>query len=352
MSTLSPLWNGQMGWIWEVWGMGSPAAIADQALALNLHTLAIKVADGTNYWSGTQPAIQTLQSQGYPVLGWQYIYGQDPAGEAMTAIQAIHDAQLSGLIIDAEIEYQNLSNAGAAAYTYMTTIRKAYPDLPIGFTSFGDWNYHRGVPVSIFSKYVDVLLPQIYWQTMQWPIQTAWDTCMASYQPFKRPIIPLGQAYGNVSPAEIQQFTQNALNAQCPGIAWYRLGDINAAIEQKIGGMWWTKNPWKSVATEQVAYYLNVGGESLPLTQTWSSALETAVKAFQSAHHLTADGIVGNDTWHALYRVTPPAHQTTPSDPFAPYTQKIAQLETQLTTTQNDLAHANKILAGIKSLIN
>ena len=352
MSTLNPLFYGQMGWIWEVWGLGSPAAIADQALQLNLHTLAIKVADGTSYWSGTQPAIQTLQGSGYPVFGWQYIYGQDPAGEAMTAIQAIHDAHLSGWIIDAEIEYQNLPNAGAAAYTYMTTIRKAYPDLPIGFTSFGDWNYHRGIPLSVFSRYVDVLMPQIYWQTMQWPIQTAWDTCMGSYQPFKLPIIPIGQAYGGVSPAEIQQFTQNVLNAECPGVAWYRLGDMPSAIAQKIGGMWWTENPWKNITTQQVAYFLDRGGATLPINQSWSSALETAVKTFQAAHHLAVDGIVGNQTWHALYQVSPPANPSTPPDPFAPYTQEITQLKAQIASTQTELAQANKVLSQIKSLLN
>jgi hypothetical protein len=340
-----------MGWIWEVWGLGSPAEILTQAHDLNLHTLAIKVADGTSYWSGTHPAIQTIQAGGYPVFGWHFVYGQDPMGEAMTAIQAIHDAGLSGLIIDAEGAYEALHNAGAAAYTYMTTIRKAYPNLPIGITSFGDWNYHRGVPLSVFSQYVDVLMPQIYWQTMQWPLQTAWNTCMQSYQLFKKPIVPLGQAYGSVTPVEIQQFTQNALNAHCPGVAWYRLGDMASAITQKIGGMWWTRSPWTSVATEQVAYYLNVAGNHLPLVPTWSTELEDALRQFQAAHHLVVDGIVGSDTWHALYQVTPPASHTTPPDPFATYEKQIAALKAQMTSTQAELDRVNQILAKIKALV-
>jgi hypothetical protein len=341
-----------MGWVWELWGLGTPAQVMQEALALNLHTLAVKVADGTTYWSGTQPAIQTIQAGGYPVFGWQYVYGQDPHAEALTAIQAIHNANLDGFIIDIEAPYETLSAPGAAALLYIKAIRDAYPDLPIGVTSFGDWDFHRSIPLTVLAPHVDVLMPQIYWQDMGWSLPTAWDTCMASYQPFQKPILPIGQAYGPVTPAEIQQFTQNVLNKGIPGLSWYRVGDIYPVIAKEIGRMWWARSPWANVSMTQVTDYINTAlALSLPVQPTWTPELTTAVRTFQTDQHLVVDGIVGNETWHALYTSKAPVSPAVPADPFAQYEKEIADLQSQLHNTQTELTVKNNILADIQKLM-
>ena len=49
-----------------------------------------------------------------------------------------------------------------------------------------------------------------------------------------------------------------------------------------------------------VQYLLRQAGRNVTVDGIFGASTETAVKAFQTATHLTADGIVGNKTWPAL----------------------------------------------------
>lgn len=116
--------------------------------------------------------------------------------------------------------------------------------------------------------------------------------------------------------------------------------------------MWWAKDPWDNVTTAQVTEYLNTAlAQNLPVQNAWTPELTSAVHTFQTDQHLTVDGIVGNETWHALYTSKAPVSPTVPADPFAKYEQDIAALQSQLRNTQAELTVKNNILADIQKLM-
>ena len=57
---------------------------------------------------------------------------------------------------------------------------------------------------------------------------------------------------------------------------------------------------WPKVTVRSLQYLLNARGAKVAVTGTFGAATKTAVVKFQRAHHLTANGVVGQSTWRAL----------------------------------------------------
>nr|WP_262928402.1 peptidoglycan-binding domain-containing protein [Streptomyces sp. CBMA29] len=53
-------------------------------------------------------------------------------------------------------------------------------------------------------------------------------------------------------------------------------------------------------AVQAVQSQLNAHGSSLAVDGSFGAGTNTAVRSFQSAHSLSADGVVGPNTWQAL----------------------------------------------------
>ena len=73
-------------WIWYLSASdgGNLDEIAAQAQAAGIRTLYVKSSDGgSNFWSQFTPAlVAQVHALGLQICAWQYVYGNDPVGEA------------------------------------------------------------------------------------------------------------------------------------------------------------------------------------------------------------------------------------------------------------------------------
>ena len=156
VATISPsptgtAFDGQGMWIWYVSASdgGSLPSIVAQAKAAGVGTLFVKSSDGPeNYWSQFSPElVAAVHNAGLKVCAWQFVYGNNPVGEAEMGAKAVSTGA-DCLVIDAEGEYEGHY---AAAQQYMETLRaKMGASYPIGLASFPYVNYHESFPYSVF----------------------------------------------------------------------------------------------------------------------------------------------------------------------------------------------------------
>lgn len=199
---------------------GNPTAIAQKAAAAGLTHVVIKIADGTRKYPISGPDLnaavtQALHAAGLQVWGWHYVYGDNPIGEARTAIEQVRSLGLDGYVIDAETEYKQTSKE-AAATAFMDELRAGLPATPVALSSYRYPSYHR-IPWSQFLAKCDYNMPQVYWEQSHNPAPQLERSVreLTSLSP-SRPVIPTGAAYGTTvwraSPEDLRQFFQKALD--------------------------------------------------------------------------------------------------------------------------------------------
>ncbi len=213
--------QGKGFFIWKVRGCenGDPATIATLAQEGNYSHVLVKIADGTysyNIETGGRdlviPVVQALHARGIQVYGWHYVYGDDPIGEANKAIQRIQQTRVDGYVLDVEKEYKEPGKK-AAAVTFMNRLRSAFPNLPMGLSSYRFPSYHPQVPWKEFLEYCNFNSPQVYWQGAHNPADQVRRT-VSEFQAITpyRPLIPTGSAYKTLSwaatPEDVVHFLQ------------------------------------------------------------------------------------------------------------------------------------------------
>ena len=214
---------GKGFFIWKIQHCegGDINAIVSLAQQANLSYVLLKIADGTYSYNVDQsgrdyvtPLVQSLHAAGIQALGWHYVYGDDPLGEANKAIQRIGQTQVDGYVIDAEREYKD-PGKNRAATSYMNRLRSALPQFPIALCSYRFPYYHPQIPWREFLEKCDYNMPQVYWQGAHNPADQL-RRCVGEFQKITpyRPIIPVGSAYKTLSwaatPDDAIQFLQAA----------------------------------------------------------------------------------------------------------------------------------------------
>jgi len=225
---------------WFIWQIprcegGSPAAIANKAVASRSTHVVIKIAERTFGFGFDKngrdlvPAVaDALRAQGIQVWGWHYIYGENQTGEANIAIQRCTQLKLDGYVIDAEVEYKQ-PGKDAAARTFMSTLRAGLPNLTVALSSFRYPSYHPQLPWSVFLEKCDLTMPQVYWEQAHNPDQQLARSVSEFANPslvgFVRPFVATGAAYGltgwRATADDIRKFYAKALSLNIPAANLY-----------------------------------------------------------------------------------------------------------------------------------
>ena len=323
---------GQGMWIWYMSASdgGSVASIAAQAHAAGVTTLFVKSSDGpTNYWSQFSPQlVAELHANGLKVCAWQFVYGNEPIGEADLGAEAVTNGA-ECLVIDAEGEYEGHY---AAAQRYIETLRaKIGPSYPLGLASFPYVNYHPSFPYSVFlgPNGAQFNVPQMYWHDIGTSVAQVYVNTFEQNLIYGRPILPLGQTYGGVSSTELVDFRSLASAYGAGGDSFWDWQESSAtdwaALAAPLNTTLTVPQPELTSPLlkegnngDQVLWlqeHLATAVPGQPTTGVFEATTKANLEQFQTAHAIPASGETDPDTWAALLALAPVPVNWTGSGP-------------------------------------
>jgi hypothetical protein len=307
-------------WIWYVSASagGDPAAIVATARAYGIGTLMVKAGDGTVPWSQFDSSlIATLHAAGLRVCAWQYVYGTYPAQEAQVGSAAVRRGA-DCLVIDAESQYEGRY---VQAQSYLRALRGAIGGrFPVALAGFPYVDYHPGFPYSVFlgPRGAQYNVPQMYWRAIGTTVDGVYSHTYRYNRVYGRTIAPLGQVWEDPPPRQIVRFRLLAQAYGARGVSWWDWQEAFSrgwrAIAQRSGSLAGftptTAAPDLSQGSQGdlvvwAEERLISAGLQVPVNGRFNARTKAAVEAFQSAHGLTVDGMLGAATWSALLRYPP-----------------------------------------------
>jgi hypothetical protein len=301
-------------WIWQLEKSdgGDVEAIAARAAAAQVSTVFVKAADGARPWPQFSPLlVGALHQHGLKACAWQFVYGDDPAGEAAAAAAAVA-AGADCFVIDAETHYEGRY---AAAQRYVTALRAAVgPDYPIGLTSFPYVDYHPNLPFSVFlgPGGAQANLPQVYWKDIGGTVDAVSAHTLAHNRIYGTPIAPLGQTYQAPAPSDLRRFRQVWSAYGSTGLSWWSwqasseetwgvLGEPAPAADPVPDPGWPTLG--KGAKGDQVLWlqqHLTTTYPAVTPTAKFDPPTIEAISAIQTAGGLPVTGTTDSATWAAV----------------------------------------------------
>lgn len=314
--TLPDPFKGHGMWIWELRRAdgGDVAAIAARARAAGITTIFVKSSDGPrSRWAQFNPElVVALHAQGIRVCAWQFVYGNDPLGEASLGVDAIADGA-DCLVIDAESAYKGKY---AAAQQYMAALRATVgPAYPIGLTSFPYVDYHPTLPYSVFlgPGGAQVNLPQVYWKDIGGTVDAVSARTLAQNRVYNVPLAPIGQTYGGAPPADIARFRSLWTAYGAAGYSWWSWQHTTetgwaALMQPVLGPALPPPDPgWPLLArgksgdqVRRLQQHLASHDAAVAVTGRFDATTEQALRGFQAARGLPATGTTDALSWQAL----------------------------------------------------
>jgi hypothetical protein len=307
-------------WIWEMPSSngGNLSSIIGRAHRYGIRTLLIKSGDGTNYWSQfSRSMVSTMHRNGLKVCAWQYVYGNSPGTEARIGAQAAHNGA-DCLMIDAESEYEGKY---VSAQTYISTLRRLVGSrYPVALAGFPYIDYHPAFPYSVFlgPGGAQYNAPQMYWVDIGTSVDKLFAHTYVFNRLYRRTIFPLGQVYNSPPSADIRRFRQLCRAYHAPNASWWDWQEASGgswtAISQTVANLrgFQADTAYASIGSgakgDTVVWaqeHLVSAGQRISIDGGYGPQTKAAVKRFQSAHGLAADGLIGTATWSALLRYSP-----------------------------------------------
>jgi hypothetical protein len=312
-------------WIWELPSSngGNVGSIIAQAHRHSISTLIVKSGDGGNYWSQfSRHLVSTLHGAGLHVCAWQFVYGNSPGAEARVGADAVK-AGADCLMIDAEGDYEGKY---VSAQTYIRELRaKIGGSYPLALAGFPYVDYHEAFPYSVFlgPGGAQYNAPQMYWYVIGTTPDGVYSHTYEYNRIYQRAIFPLGEAVpdppaGAPPPSQVVRFRLMARAYHAANASWWVWQGLPGsnwnAISQHANSLSGYRANTRYAGLSQGAQgdlviwaqeHLRSAGEKVSVDGSFGPKTRSAVKAFQSAHHLTSDGVIGSGTWSALLRYSP-----------------------------------------------
>jgi hypothetical protein len=307
-------------WIWVLSASngGNLASVTSQAHRYGIGTLYIKSSDGSAMWSQfNSGVVHTLHSHGIRVCAWQFVYGTYPVLEAEAGANAVHRGA-DCLVIDAEGQYEHKY---VSAHTYITRLRQSIgASFPVALAGFPYIDYHPAFPYSVFlgPGGAQYNVPQMYWRDIGTSVDAVYAHTYFYNRLYLRPIYPLGQVYNSPPTWQLVRFRQFLRIYGASGVSWWDWQEARPytwpGISQEVGFL-------RSVAAvpgdatiragsagDLVIWaqeHLLAAGQKVAVDGGYGPLTVAAVKNFQSMHRLSVDGVIGPQTWSALFRYRP-----------------------------------------------
>lgn len=311
---LPAAFRGDGMWIWQVpkSSGGDPIAIGLQARAAGIETVFVKSSDGVTPWAQFNPAlVAALHGQGLRVCAWQFVYGNDPVGEAAQGAAAVANGA-DCLVIDAETSYQGKY---AQAQQYVGALRTAIgPAYPLGLTSFPYVDFHPRLPYSVFlgPGAAQANLPQVYWKAIGGTVDAVSAKTLAHNRLYGVPIAPLGQTYQSPTPEELQRFRQVWAAYGSGGLSWWSWQAsppsvwstlaVPAPVPVALPDPGWPVLATGSKGDEVIwlQQHLASFAPTLPINGAFDPATAQALAALQTARGLPPTAETDPVTWQAV----------------------------------------------------
>ncbi|MGC8594810.1 MAG: T9SS type A sorting domain-containing protein [Candidatus Kryptoniota bacterium] len=273
-------------WIWKVWtaNSGDLNQVVSTLKKEGITWLVIKMGDSDSYYNlpnkalygwaanygGMDSVIAKFHHNNIKIMGYQYVYGIPHWGTGMTeadvADSILNVNNIDGLIIDAEIQYDTLTNRYSIAKAYLDSVHAHHPNSFVGLTSWARVGLHSTFPWTVFLDRVNVNMPQTYWAARSLSPTDELSRMSSDFLYYtnqwvksgdsaaNKPIMPIGQAsyfgYGNrIQRGDIRSFcdtSQHKYNYK--GVSLWEYTQIDSAyIWDEYAAAWQTTSVFPPV---------------------------------------------------------------------------------------------------------
>lgn len=221
--------TGKGMYIWKIKECdgGDIAKIVSRCVNAKFSHVLIKIANGVYGYNclsvdKAKELADALKAVNIEPWGWQYVFGDDPVGEARTATRRMNETGCVGFVINAEQQYRDLPNNQAVALQYA---QRLLFETPIALSSYRYPKLHGDLPWLEFLSVCDLIMPQVYWMQATNSADQLWQ-CVNEYSTFTDlPILPTGAAFCEhgwcPTNEEIIAFADEAKRLGLPGVNFW-----------------------------------------------------------------------------------------------------------------------------------
>jgi hypothetical protein len=298
--TTEVLPTGQYGWVHDLRQVADGTAAGAVALAKSagLRGLLVKYNDGSSVVAGdgsgqqwqvqSRALVPACAAVGLLVIPWGYVYPTDREPFAALAQQALADttpANPDGFyVLDAEIEFDDDSNAESDAQAMLAAVKAAVPSVRLLYTSWGVPDQHPAFPWSAFNTACQAFLPQIYPGLIGWDATTCYNRAFLGGSgggPGIEQMQPVPAVVPTFDLSDIGTCAALAKNGGFPAVTWWVMDGMTAAQAQALAGTSYamTTQPAPTSASSSLSQQVAALEAQVAALQAANAALQRKIAA-------------------------------------------------------------------------